>query len=560
MGFKLVSRGERYENDVRKSVFDVNNQIELDYVVDYELDCATPPTSIAKNYEVKKEVKITLEIPKSDYRNPNVQNILKWGNLPVQSDDYYRDLAINTKMGGENYRTLLFSHARITLKTIHKAEYDFVTMEIYAKQKEDKYVGVVIGTDLESTYEKAKERLKNPPTMNWIAPVTVEKAPDVSEETYNGEYWIDTSLCVCTAVRVLSTSGINLRADKTTDSAVIVTIPYNEELKVIKAVNDYHTDWWYNVDYQGNAGWIAQTDPDTREKLLLPLNYSEKIVMINPNGVLFIFDSPYGNRYDDLHDLGEWNGQYGLPYGSIVTLYQPYTREGDWERISDWRPGNIQDIQTDETLNFDTAMAKMDNYLDGGILPEDAVEWFANNGEQTSLGQFQSEEGGADYNRYDTEILAFTNYLNAKYGEKVDANVIKAMTYVETKVGYDTGEERGNFSANGGVDIMQCLDDRNFAVHRLAAMGGVFNPIEGRAYIPEDGYGLFKNLYADGTYNKAAATVEMSIVGGVLWFLVKDSDPHTYNMGNPGYLDDLTEAIKLMGMGGYDETSKSIIY
>ena len=56
-GFRLISQGERYENDTRTSA---------------------------------------------------VQNVLEWANLPVSDDDYYRDLAVSLQMAGNNHRRLTY--------------------------------------------------------------------------------------------------------------------------------------------------------------------------------------------------------------------------------------------------------------------------------------------------------------------------------------------------------------------------------------------------------------------------------------------------------------------
>ena len=99
-GFKLLSMGVRYEND-RRAAFDESDRIDLDYVETYELECSTPKTSLAKWYEMQNDLTITLEIPKTDYRNPNVQNILKWADQPMEHPDWYRDLAVVVKMADD---------------------------------------------------------------------------------------------------------------------------------------------------------------------------------------------------------------------------------------------------------------------------------------------------------------------------------------------------------------------------------------------------------------------------------------------------------------------------
>ena len=107
----------------------------------------------------------------TDYKNPHVQNILYWADLPVEHDDFYRDLAVTIKTAGDNYRTVLLSHARITLEVEDITRSDYVTMTIYAKQKEDQYHGVVIGEDWDDAMEIARERVDSPPRVNYVARV-----------------------------------------------------------------------------------------------------------------------------------------------------------------------------------------------------------------------------------------------------------------------------------------------------------------------------------------------------------------------------------------------------
>ncbi len=85
--------------------------IELSYVTDYDVAVETPRTSIAKSYETKNEIVITLKIPKTDYSNKGFQELIKWSELPVQDDGYYADLAIHVNIVGKNERTVVFTHA-----------------------------------------------------------------------------------------------------------------------------------------------------------------------------------------------------------------------------------------------------------------------------------------------------------------------------------------------------------------------------------------------------------------------------------------------------------------
>jgi hypothetical protein len=137
------------------------------------------------------------------------------------------------------------------------------------------------------------------------------------------------------------------------------------------------------------------------------------------------------------------------------------------------------------------------------------------------------------------------NYVNEKFGSSVDPNVIKAMMYVESKIGYYPGTAR----ANGSFDVMQCLRPNVHAVYRLAARNGEkpFDPNEARKYIPADGYGLFQKLFPDGKYNNSAATVEMSILGGTIWLAYKNYKPADYGSGT-GYGIEVDDALNLMGV------------
>lgn len=96
---------------------------------------------------------------------------MKWAELPVFDKDYYRDLAVNLNVVGGNQRTVLFTHAYIRTEIVNVTKSDYVTVKVAVKQKEDKYVGVVFGLDLEDTYKKARERVENPPRINIWVPI-----------------------------------------------------------------------------------------------------------------------------------------------------------------------------------------------------------------------------------------------------------------------------------------------------------------------------------------------------------------------------------------------------
>lgn len=122
-----------------------------------------------------------------------------------------------------------------------------------------------------------------------------------------------------------------------------------------------------------------------------------------------------------------------------------------------------------------------------------------------------------NYDRYDNQIIGWTNYWNnaLKGTLNFKKNVVKALMFTESKMGYYFAKDRP--SANAQVDVMQVLDGRNPAVQRMAACGN-YDPNEGAAYgMPRSGYGILKTLYPKGTYNKTYATVDMSIAFGIRW-------------------------------------------
>jgi len=106
-------------------------------------------------------------------------------------------------------------------------------------------------------------------------------------------------------------------------------------------------------------------------------------------------------------------------------------------------------------------------------------------------------------------------------GTNLDANIVKAIAYQESRMGYYNG------NLSGAIDVMQTLTDANPAIHRLAAVGD-YDPNEGS--MPKNGYGLFKLLYPNGRRDNSAMTVEMSFAGGIRWLIHKGT-PARYNGG-----------------------------
>jgi RHS repeat-associated protein len=204
----------------------------------------------------------------------------------------------------------------------------------------------------------------------------------------------------------------------------------------------------------------------------------------------------------------------------------------------------------------------LEQYLAGGSISisqlNDAIKMFAEFGRQTGSMSFDMikvnatlpantpdelkySATGYNYNAYDQQILGLVNFVNERFGSNVDAKIIKAMMMTESKIGSDSRN-------NGLKDVMQSLDLGNPAIKRLAAIGNPgsgqgadYDPNEGINFIPSDGYGLFKQMYPNGIYDNSKATVEMSIIGGIIWYLHYDYNLVQYNgKGDQNYLEKVT--------------------
>jgi len=401
-GFRLISQGERYENDTRISAFDERNRIELGYIETYNLGCATPCDSIAKDVEIKNDLTVKLEIPKTDFRNPNVQNILEWANLPVSDDDYYRDLAVSLQMAGNNHRTVLLSHARISQLVIDDMPLsDFITMTIHAQQKESQFHGVIIGGDVASTYERARAIVPNPPMIGMVAfgigMASAMQSPVV--ETRNSPYWVRLQNLAHSEI-IIQNDNAFLRTEpgvrSGTPIGAIVSnsiIPRNTRLTVIEAarymdstrfVAESGGTMWYRVRHvnrSGNEviGWIPERL--NNRNMLSVVSTNRRVIMVqNPtsasggNSVAQVWGHGRPNNTNKAGEGGPMtqatfaavnsavNGggvvhrgsMSGLENGTIVTLTTPENREpvrepGDpssvphviWIQIDRWERGSI---------------------------------------------------------------------------------------------------------------------------------------------------------------------------------------------------------------------------
>lgn len=91
---------------------------EIEYAVKYEMIVGTSETSAAKTYENQIEMIVTMEIPKSQFKDENINKLVKWGKLPVTDKNYYRDLAIEVTLMDDFKRSIVFTHAHINTNIV----------------------------------------------------------------------------------------------------------------------------------------------------------------------------------------------------------------------------------------------------------------------------------------------------------------------------------------------------------------------------------------------------------------------------------------------------------
>lgn len=177
----------------------------------------------------------------------------------------------------------------------------------------------------------------------------------------------------------------------------------------------------------------------------------------------------------------------------------------------------------------------------------------------TTLRQYNPGANGEDYNRFDSKIIKAVSdwnvfFLAQKFPPSVplDPNLVKAMIYEESKMGY----------YNPGVsyypsypDVMQIADPRNPAIHTLNSDGWVdpnTNSVAKENEWTENGV---VNLNYNGEAN--GSTPEASIKWGVRWLYHRAQGiTNEYNRfwrtwkqaveayngeGNPDYIDKVYE-------------------
>lgn len=75
-------------------------------------------------------------------------------------------------------RSIVFTHAEISVNEETYTKSDFVTMAVTINQKRDKFPGVMFGDDIDSTYKKAWKKVLNPPRLNIYVPVKVNETKE----------------------------------------------------------------------------------------------------------------------------------------------------------------------------------------------------------------------------------------------------------------------------------------------------------------------------------------------------------------------------------------------
>ncbi len=140
-----------------------------------------------------------------------------------------------------------------------------------------------------------------------------------------------------------------------------------------------------------------------------------------------------------------------------------------------------------------------------------------------------------DYNRFDNEIVNAVDFWNNEFSkqkyspdELLDPNLIKAIIYIETRMGYGSG------SNSAYPDVMQVADELNPAIHTLNNDGWI-DPNTGK--ITRESEFINENEFWIMDYNNKAngKTSEQSIYWGIRWLYHKAQK--FYGTGSKGELD-----------------------
>lgn len=141
----------------------------------------------------------------------------------------------------------------------------------------------------------------------------------------------------------------------------------------------------------------------------------------------------------------------------------------------------------------------------------------------SQIHQYSTGPNRENFNQYDQIITNVVSKLNQEFSKQdypppnlLDPNLIKAMAYVESKVGQYQAPS-GNYPAS--PDVMQIADPRNPAIHTLNNDGWV-DPSTGQK---AEEYTLIYRVVKIMDYEDKALvnTVEDSIYWGVIWLYHK---------------------------------------
>jgi RHS repeat-associated protein len=248
--------------------------------------------------------------------------------------------------------------------------------------------------------------------------------------------------------------------------------------------------------------------------------------------------NPYTGRFGTEDLIRNGLNWYTYCAGNPAAFIDPF---GLAERKTDDSAENDR-LAALSQKRYNWGMEIIDKWLDGGKVSDAqlwlAIKWLAKYGGQTSVGKFEGKhslnrQGHEEsfvmtnkYDKYDMEILGFTNYWNTKMGLTGDncigANLIKAIIMKESAMG--TLES---------VDVMKSLGDAGFPILSKGTIQGSDYPIQAG-----EGYWIFANIsLPNGECNMLNANPIISIAGGIRILLFDNLSVARYNgNGDEKYL------------------------
>lgn len=176
----------------------------------------------------------------------------------------------------------------------------------------------------------------------------------------------------------------------------------------------------------------------------------------------------------------------------------------------------IKNLETKEEINYLELYADKTPALDSIKLtlapPEIEIT-------QTNIKIYRPGPKGEDYNRFDETIRETVDFWNTEFlsqnyppPQPLDPNLVKAMIYVESLVGYGSGE-------SADPDVMQVGNKNDPAIHTLNNDGWV-DPRTG-AVSREYEWQVNREAVLDYQGKAGAETPEQSIKWGVRWLYHK---------------------------------------